>query len=126
MFRTTRLATAVVLALAVAVFPAVLDGCAASCAEHRDLVASTPACHHVTSGASRIGSMPSPCGHDHRGTTMIAAKSSSSMGRSNGSVVALAALPGPFMSDSAQRRLLDHSPPGVSLTLDARSLPLRV
>ena len=42
MFRATRMATAAVLALAVAALPVVLDRCAASCEMHHDTVASTP------------------------------------------------------------------------------------
>jgi len=104
----------------------VLDQCAASCAEHHDTVASTPSCHHVTSTASHIGHVPSPCGHDHNGTVVTSAKSSVTMGRSIDSLVAAIALSVPVAPIASQWRGLEQSPPGVRFTLDERSLPLRI
>jgi hypothetical protein len=122
----TKIATASVLALAIAVFPAVLNQCAASCAEHHDAVASTPSCHHVTTTANRIGAQPTPCGHDHIGTVVTSANTSAPIGRSTSVMVAVVALPVPLASSASERRLLEHSPPRPALPRDARSLPLRV
>src|SRR2546425_13090999 len=88
MFRATRMATAAVLALAVAALPVVLDRCAASCEMHHDTVASTPSCHHSTSRTVRIGRVPTPCGHAHNGTAVTSATSSTPGGRLFAALVA--------------------------------------
>src|SRR5438128_581649 len=125
MSRVTRVATSGVLALAVAALPAVLDRCAASCAAHHDAAARTPSCHHVTPPATRIGPVPTPCGHDHNGTVVTSA-TSSAVGRSIGSVAVTVVLPVPFAPVASDRGVLRVSPPGASVTLDGRSLPLRL
>src|SRR5438093_2893511 len=124
MSRPTRIAAAAVVALAVAAFPAVLDRCAATCEAHHEAIASTPSCHHVTSTAFRIGHVPTPCGHDHTGTAMTSAKSTAPVGRSIGSMAAAVALPSPFAPAVSDRRVLGHAPPGPSVAVDGRSLPL--
>jgi hypothetical protein len=126
MFPATRIATAAVLVLALGVSPAVLDRCAAVCAEHRDTVASTPSCHHATAPATHIGHALTPCSHDHNGTVVTSAKSSAPVERSLDAVVAVVALPSPFPPAASDRPVLAHAPPGSSLTLDGRSLPLRL
>src|SRR5258705_13944642 len=92
----TRIVTAAVLALAIALFPAALDRCAAACDAHQDAIAGTPACHHATAAVTRIGHVPTSCGHDHTGTTVASAKSAGPAGRSIGSMAAHVALPIPF------------------------------
>jgi hypothetical protein len=126
MSRATRIATAAVLALAMAAFPAVLDRCTATCEAHHEAIASTPSCHHVTSTAFRIGRAPTPCGHDHDGTAMTSAKSAAPVGRSIDSIAAVAAVPSPFAPAASERRVLGHAPPGSSPAVDGRSLPLRI
>jgi hypothetical protein len=123
--RSTRLSTAAVLALAVAAWPLVLDQCAASCVEHHE-AAGIPSCHQATTTSTRIGAMPTSCGHDHTRTTVTSAKTSPPVERGTYSIVAVVALPAPFAQAFSDRRLLGHSPPGARRPLDARSLPLRI
>jgi hypothetical protein len=57
---------AIVLAVASATLPLVVDQCAASCVMHTATSdASTPSCHHETATTPHVGGLPSPCGHDH-------------------------------------------------------------
>jgi hypothetical protein len=126
MSRAMRIATSVVLALAVAGIPAVLDRCAATCEAHHDAIASTPTCHHATPTTTRIGHAPTPCGHDHHSTAVASAKSSAPAGRSLDSMAAVVSLPSPVAPAMSDRHVLGHAPPGSSRTLDRRSLPLRV
>jgi hypothetical protein len=75
---TARALVAVVLTVACATLPLVLDQCAASCAAHSPATSpSSPSCHHAASTRVRLGSVPAPCGHDHSGpvTTLTAAPS---------------------------------------------------
>jgi hypothetical protein len=130
MSRASRIATAFALILAIAVLPVVLDRCAASC-EALDgaagAAASSPGCHHATTSTSRIGQMPTPCGHDHSGTTGTAAQS---VKRAIGSFDSLVTFAEPtttaLPSIASSRHALTHGPPGASATPDARSLPLRI
>src|SRR5258708_2034521 len=126
MFRATRNATAIALMLAVAALPVVLDRCAGLCQVHRDAIASTPSCHHPTSTAARIGHMPTACGHDHTGTAVTWAKTSTPEGRSFGPMVAAAEVPTALTPAASDQRVVTHSPPGSSIRPDARSLPLRI
>src|SRR5712692_388825 len=126
MFRATRTATAVVLMLAVAALPVVLDRCAESCQAHQDTIASSPSCHHPTSAAFRIGHVPTACGHDHTGTAVTWAKSSAPAGRSFGPLVAAADVPTSLTSAASDQCVVADGPPGSSIRPDARSLPLRI
>jgi hypothetical protein len=103
----------------------VLSQCAAACVEH-EAVASTPNCHHATTTSNRIGPMPTPCGHDHSGTTVTSAKTSAPVQRGLDSIVAVVALPTAFPSATSNCRLLGHSPPGAGRPIGARPLPLRI
>lgn len=120
------MATAAVLALAVAAVPAVLDRCAATCEAHQEAIASAPSCHHVTSTGIRIGPVPAQCGHDHNATAMTSVKGAGPVGRAIGSVVAVVAIPNPFTLAASDRRVLRHAPPGSFLDVDGQSLPLRI
>jgi hypothetical protein len=124
MFRVTRIAVAACLALAVAALPMMLDRCSESCDAHRATVASTPACHHVVSAGPHITTAPAPCGHDHNGTAVAAAKSIASTGR------AFTATPASQISITApvgaDVRANPHPTPASSPPLAGRSLPLRV
>jgi hypothetical protein len=126
MFRVTRIAVAAVLALAVAALPIMLDRCAESCEAHQHTIASTSACHHATSTGLHLAPVPAPCGHDHNGTAVTAAKSFAPAGRA----FALAAIGGSQLSVAppagADVRVDAHSPTDSSPPLAARSLPLRV
>jgi len=119
-------ATKIAVALAMAVLPAVLDQCAGSCEAHRDTIASTPACHHTTSTGTHIAHVPIPCGHDHNGTAITAANNPAPTGKAFHSIVAVDSRPTLVFPVAASLRVRPHSPPGSSLTLDRRSLPLRV
>ena len=126
MVRATKIAVAPVVALAMALLPAVLDQCAGSCEAHRDTMASTPACHHTTSTGTHIAHVPIPCGHDHNGTVITAANNPAPTGKVFHSTVAVDSRPTLVSSAAASLRVRPHSPPGSSLTLNRRSLPLRV
>ena len=114
------------LALAAAALPVVLDRCAESCEMHRDAVASRPSCHHATSTATRIGQLPTPCGHDHNGAAVASAKSAAPTGRSFDVNVAVDAARAALLPDLSDGGVLSDSPSGSSLTFNARSLPLRI
>jgi hypothetical protein len=64
-----RTAIGVMLAVAFATAPIILDRCAASCdlAHATEAATSTPTCHHSTATTVRIGRAPRGCGHDHSG-----------------------------------------------------------
>jgi hypothetical protein len=65
---TARASLSVVLAVACALLPLVLDHCAVSCEAHSPAAStSAPGCHHAASIAMRVRAMPAPCGHDHHG-----------------------------------------------------------
>jgi hypothetical protein len=126
MFRATKITVAAVVALAMAVLPVVLDQCAGSCEAHRHTVASTPACHHTTSTGTHIAQVPIPCGHDHNGTAITAANNPAPTGKAFHSIVAVDSRPTLVSPAAASLRVRPHSPPSSALTLDRRSLPLRV
>ena len=65
-----RAPIAVVLALAFAGAPLVLDHCATTCeaAHAGSATDTTPTCHHATTPTARIAAIPTPCGHDHSST----------------------------------------------------------
>jgi hypothetical protein len=60
-----RSAAAALVAAAVGVLPIVRDRCADECEAHETGPATTPACHHASSTAVHVASVPNPCGHDH-------------------------------------------------------------
>jgi hypothetical protein len=126
MFRVTRTAVAACLALAVAALPMMLDRCSELCDAHSATAASTPACHHAVAAGPHITKAPAPCGHDHSGTAVAAAKSFASTGR------AFAFTATPFSQASitapvgAGVRADPHAAPASSPPLAGGSLPLRV
>ena len=126
MSRAVRISAAAMLVLAVAAFPVVLDRCAATCEVHREAIASAPSCHHATSAAIRIGPAPSPCGHDHHGTALRSTSNLAPSDRSNGVLAAAVPVQGYLPPAASELRGPGHAPPGASLLLDARSLPLRI
>ena len=126
MSRAMKMATAALLALAVAAFPAVLDRCTESCEAHRDAVASTPSCHHATATGTHLGAVPSPCGHDHNGTVATAAQNAPPPDRSVLSVGVTAAQTTLIAPLPSGWRFLGHAPPGSPQALASRTLPLRV
>src|SRR6266511_389386 len=126
MFRVTRTAVAAALTLALAAVPVVLDRCTETCEAHRNTVASAPPCHHVTATGTHLSQAAAACGHDHNGTAVAAANNPAPTGRAFDSVAAVASeltVASPAASDL---RVRPHAPPGSALTLDGRSLPLRV
>jgi len=127
MFRAMRIATAAVLALAIAALPAVFDRCAESCEAHRDTIASPPSCHHATSTGTRIAHVPAPCGHDHNGTAVKSAQGSTLAGRALDAMVAALESPASLTPAASDRGVVTHAPPGSwSLDPNHRSLPLRI
>src|SRR5439155_16717718 len=126
MSRATRIATTVALALAIGGLPVVLDRCAASCETHQDAAASTPACHHATSGGSRIAQVPTRCGHDHGGTTATAPQTAKRLAGPfeflTTGVEPSTALP----PAASTRHASTHAPPAPPLTLEAGLIPLRI
>src|SRR5216684_1434743 len=93
MFRATRIAIAAILGVAIAALPVVLDRCAEACEAQQHTVASTPACHHAAPTGTHVSQVPAPCGHDHNGTAVMAAKSPASTGRVFASIVAAGSQP---------------------------------
>src|SRR5438105_2097456 len=124
MFCATRMAIAPVLALAIAALPVMLDRCTEACEAHRNAVANTPPCHHVASTGTHISQVPDPCGHDHNGTAVIAAKSPAPIGRTFDSFATIDSRLPIAPPSPADLRVQPHSPPDSSHTLDGRSLPL--
>jgi len=122
-----RVATAFVLALALAASPTVLEQCAVSCDAHPVTADATPSCHHASPPSLHIGSAPSPCGHDHRATTMGAAN-----GRAAGTdLSASSALPPDGTDAIVAARAASHlvptdSPPPTVSARHGRALPLRI
>jgi hypothetical protein len=121
-----RAGTAAVLAFALVALPLVLDQCAASCDAHHGATAATPRCHHAAATTTRIGQVPSPCGHDHGGTVVMPANRVTPVLPTFDSAIAV-----PVASVTPAGTAFDHSgqphdPPGSSLVFGAQSLPLRV
>jgi hypothetical protein len=64
-----RASIAIVLALACATLPLVVDQCTESCEAHSAASpTSSPSCHHAASATVRLHRIPAPCGHDHSGS----------------------------------------------------------
>jgi hypothetical protein len=119
------MAAAATLACAIAGLPVVLDQCVESCEAHRSAISSAPTCHHVAPASTRIGGVPSPCGHDHS-AVVTAAAYAVLKGPSIDVAVAIEAPPPPAISQSTARGPFSQSPPGSSLTFERHSLPLRI
>jgi hypothetical protein len=69
-----RRVVAVLLGVAFAAAPVVLDQCVASCEAHAAaMTSSLPTCHHASATTERLTPMPTPCGHDHNGTVTTSA-----------------------------------------------------
>jgi hypothetical protein len=81
---------AILLALAFATVPLLLDQCAASC-EHTGVVASPsePTCHRASVPTPRIGHQPTRCGHDHEATVTTLSDSAVPTLRAVASVMAV-------------------------------------
>lgn len=124
MFRATKTAVAALLALAIAALPLVLDRCAESCELHA--IASTPACHHATSTGPHIKQLPTPCGHDHKGTTVAAAQGAAPTGRAFASIIAVGSHQTLMPSAAMSFRIRPDSPPDSTLTPGPHPLPLRI
>lgn len=73
MFRVTRVATALVLAVAVFTLPLALNECAATCELHQKSATAEPVCHHASPLIAKVGQWPMPCGHDHNGVVTTSA-----------------------------------------------------
>src|SRR5258707_15766623 len=108
MFRATRIAIAAILGVAIAALPVVLDRCAESCEAHQHTGASTPACHHAAPTGTHISQVPAPCGHDHHGTAVMAAKGPASTGRGFASTVTAGCQPTLAPPVAAALRLRPH------------------
>lgn len=125
--RSLRNAAAVVLIVAVAVVPSLLEQCFGTCAAHPTATASTPACHHVTAAAgTRIGHLPPGCSHDHGSEAAAVLKSAVPNPPSVALVAVLKAAPVVVSASNQGQRVSEQSPPGSSLVLNAQSLPLRL
>src|ERR1700682_6368201 len=87
---SARAPVAILLALAFATVPLVLDQCAASC-EHTRAAASPsePTCHHARVPTVRVGHQPTRCGHDHEATVTTLSDSAVPILRAVASVVAV-------------------------------------
>jgi hypothetical protein len=85
-----RASVAMLLALAFATAPVLLDQCTVSC-EHVRAAASPsePTCHHTSVPAARVGHQPIRCGHDHQATVTTLSDSAVPVLRAVASVVAV-------------------------------------
>jgi hypothetical protein len=85
-----RASVAMLLALAFATVPLLLDQCAGSC-EHTRAAASPsePTCHHTSVPTARVGHQPIRCGHDHQATVTTLSDSAVPTLRAVASVVAV-------------------------------------
>lgn len=122
----TRVATASLLVVALVAVPLVLDLCAASCEADHHAIASTPSCHHAGAAMPRIGQVPAPCGHDDNGTIVATNTTAAPLLRAFTCAVAVVTVPVQPANAADSQFVRTDAPPGSSLTLDARSLPLRV
>ena len=122
MSRTTRPSLALVLSLAFAAVPLVLDQCAASCdvARSADASASAPTCHHASSPAAQIGRPPNGCGHDHSGAVATLTVAAAPPART--SLSALAAIPSPTLVDIAIAYQIDVPFARPPSTIPSRAL----
>jgi len=125
MFRLMRIAAVAVLAAAIAALPIVLDRCAESCEAHQHSAAAPPTCLHAAIPGTKISSAPTVCGHDHGATAVGPAKSSTPSAGTYSIVTIDGGIDGRPPAN-ARVGVLPHSPPNSSLSLDRRSLPLRV
>src|SRR5438552_3390668 len=126
MLRAIRIATAAVLALAVAALPVILDGCVESCATRTsDTSAAAPACHHASSVVTAVGRVPLACGHDHNGTAVIVAKDAAPVGHDAHVVALIHSVPAFRISIDSAHTIFDSAPPGPAPTA-VRPLPLRI
>ena len=125
MLRVTRITSAVVLMLAVAALPAILDRCAETCDAHQ-ATATRPPCHHTASTGTHLTDAPSPCGHDHTGAEFTVAKSSAPSDRAFATTAILDSTTRYAVRPPVDLRFEPHAPPDCSRPLFGRSLPLRV
>jgi hypothetical protein len=116
-----------VVAFAIAVFPLVLDQCAAACERSRAGLAasSAPSCHHAPSPATRIGHVPNACGHDHH-LALTTATDATPVPRAL--VFGLAVVSGSITVDANLKIRVDARAPDVppDLDLHASPSPLRI
>jgi hypothetical protein len=125
MLFNTRVVTALVLAMALAGSPVVLEQCAASCDTHQASLETTPSCHHAKAASPHIGDTPARCGHDHNGTAIAATNARVDLSASNAVLPGIIALT--HLASGVTTRLLPtDSPPGSAADLHARALPLRI
>jgi hypothetical protein len=87
---SARASVAILLAVAFATVPLLLDHCAASC-EHTGVAASPsePTCHHDSVSTTRVGHQPTRCGHNHEATVTTLGDSAVPTLRAVASVVAV-------------------------------------
>jgi hypothetical protein len=126
MLRAIRLAVAMIVALAVAALPVMLDRCAASCEAHQATVASTPSCHHATALGAHLAQVPAPCGHDHNGTSVTAANGFAPSARAFALTAVLSNQPVVAVPAGPDVRVDPDAPPNSPPTGAGHSLPLRI
>jgi hypothetical protein len=126
MFGVTKQAIASVLALAIIVLPIVLDRCAESCEAQHRTIASTANCHHASSSAAQMGHETAPCGHDHHGIAVASSNDPAPARPLFNAMIAVATASTSVSPTAAAYRIPPHAPPGSSLDLHRRSLPLRI
>jgi len=125
MARALRATTAAVLAFAITALPVIPDRCTASC-EANHAVASTPACHHTTSG-SHVAHIPLACGRDHHAIQINAPSIADAIGRPLGKTLASVPAPhSPMTADASRDSWFGSSPPIHPAALNTLSPPLRI
>jgi hypothetical protein len=87
---SARASVAILLALAFATVPLLLDQCAASCEQARAAASSSePTCHHASVPTAQVGHQPTRCGHDHAAAVTMLSDSAVPTLRGETSVVAV-------------------------------------
>jgi hypothetical protein len=126
---TMRVATAIVLAAALAGLPTLLDHCASSCDAHHPAASTTPSCHHAGAAQPRIGGVPAICGHDHNGVAAVASpRGAAGIGSpiTDAVFVSHPLAVAPAAANLTSRRLPMDSPPRSVPPAHVGTLPLRI
>jgi hypothetical protein len=117
-----RVSTALVIALALAAVPLVMNQCAALC-ETADR-ALEPPCHHTSLSGFRIGHTPTPCGLDHSATVTPVTPEASPLARGLTTAVTPTVSPVPVIT-TVHRLVVPfasppHEPPSRHLAVSLR------
>jgi hypothetical protein len=114
---SARSSIAIVLTLALAAVPVMLDQCTAFCELARPAASpSEPTCHHASDSTARIGDQPTRCGHDHEATVSALIDSAAPISRAVASVVAAIPVQTASVATGISRVIVSASPPRERLS----------